>query len=278
MRREPFRTGEREKAKDILDTVHSNIIGPLSPMSMRQKKYVITFIDKASRYVTAVAIGRESETLAEFMKYKNRAEILHDKKIKELQTDQRTEYLETGVQRYLQKNGIQHRKSVIYTPQQNGLCEGLNRTLCNVIRCILIESGLPNSFWKEALQTACYMRNRCPSEVIQFRTPLEIWEGRDLKKENFQHMRVFGCRAWTWVPSAHQEGKFSPQARECVFLGYGEGIKGYLLWHKECRVIINSRDVTFQEHIFPYLEKEVRKVILSSDEVALIPTNWRDTG
>jgi transposase InsO family protein len=72
------------------------------------------------------------------MKYKNRMEILHDKKIKELQPDQGTEYLEASVQRYLQENGIHHRRSVIYTPQQNGLCERMNLTLCNVIRCILI--------------------------------------------------------------------------------------------------------------------------------------------
>jgi hypothetical protein len=84
------------------------------------------------------------------------------------------------------------------------------------------------------------MRNRCPSEAIQFRTPLEIWKGRDLKKEDFQYMRVFGCRTWAWAPNAHREGKFSPWTRECVFRGYDDGTKGYRLWDKERRVVINS--------------------------------------
>jgi hypothetical protein len=74
IRQERFPTGEGERAKEVLDRVHSDVIGPISPMSMRQTKYIIAFIDEASRYVTAVAIERKSEALAEFMKYKNPVE------------------------------------------------------------------------------------------------------------------------------------------------------------------------------------------------------------
>ncbi|KAG8227924.1 hypothetical protein J437_LFUL008736 [Ladona fulva] len=50
-----------------------------------------------------------------------------------------------------------HRRSVAHTPQQNGLAERANLTLGNVMRCLLVQSGVPPSCWAEALQTACHI-------------------------------------------------------------------------------------------------------------------------
>ena len=48
--------------------------------------------------------------------------------------------------------------------------------------------------------------------------------------------RVFGCSAF-----AHQkEGKLDPRSIKCVFLGYGDGVKGHRLWsleHKGTRLM-----------------------------------------
>jgi hypothetical protein len=97
----------------------------------------------------------------------------------------------------------------VYTPQQNGLAERMNFTLCNVIRCILIESGMPTSFWAEALQTACYVRNRCPTKVLDFQAPIEKWRGHKLEARDVEHLQTFGCQVWAWIPKHIEVGHWN---------------------------------------------------------------------
>ncbi|GBP92584.1 Retrovirus-related Pol polyprotein from transposon TNT 1-94 [Eumeta japonica] len=67
-----------------------------------------------------------------------------------------------------------------YTPQQNGLAERMNRTLMERARCMLINSDLQKSYWAEAVSTAAYITNRCPTRALSYATPEEMWSGRNL--------------------------------------------------------------------------------------------------
>ena len=46
-------------------------------------------------------------------------------------------------------------------------------------------------FWGEAVLYATYIRNRCPSSVINNKSPYEMWYNRLLA---IQHFRVFGFK------------------------------------------------------------------------------------
>ncbi|KAI5445846.1 hypothetical protein KIW84_013908 [Lathyrus oleraceus] len=39
-----------------------------------------------------------------------------------------------------------------------------------------------------------------------------------------------------------------PKSRKCIFLGYADGVKGYLLWDPTSRKVIVNRDVIFAEN------------------------------
>nr|GEY06703.1 putative reverse transcriptase domain-containing protein [Tanacetum cinerariifolium] len=56
--------------------------------------------------------------------------------------------------------GIKRKHSNARTPQQNGVAERKNRTLIEVARTMLADSFLHNTFWAEAVSTACYVLNR----------------------------------------------------------------------------------------------------------------------
>ena len=71
--------------------------------------------------------------------------------------------------------GIAKHHTVRKTPQQNGLADRMNRTILERVRCMLSFSGLPKTFWAEAVMTASYLINRCPSTAIDFETPMEQW-------------------------------------------------------------------------------------------------------
>ncbi|GJS86185.1 putative ribonuclease H-like domain-containing protein [Tanacetum coccineum] len=56
--------------------------------------------------------------------------------------------------------GIKREYSNARTPQQNGVAERKNRILIEAARTMLAYSFLPNTFWAEAVSTACYVLNR----------------------------------------------------------------------------------------------------------------------
>ncbi|UYV84680.1 igcm-1 [Cordylochernes scorpioides] len=88
-----------------------------------------------------------------------------------LRSDNGTEYVNNEFNKLLDENGIKRQFIVPRTPQQNGTAERMNQTLLNTARCILLESGIPISFWVEAVNTACCLRNKCSSKAISNKIP-----------------------------------------------------------------------------------------------------------
>jgi len=92
-------------------------------------------------------------------------------KIKNVISDNGSEFRNTNVEEYLDEEGIKHEFSALYTPQQNGLVERKNRTLIEATRTMLDEYKTPNIFWTEAINTACHAINLSTSTSIWARHP-----------------------------------------------------------------------------------------------------------
>ncbi|GJZ81928.1 retrotransposon protein, putative, ty1-copia subclass, partial [Tanacetum coccineum] len=144
-------------------------------------------------------------------------------------------YIESGIARHLTTAG---------TLQKNGVAKRMNRTLMDKVRCLLIQSGLPKTFWAEATCTAAYLINRSPSTAIEKKTPMEMWLGHP---SDYGMLRIFGC-----VTYPHdKQGKLEPRAVKCVLLGYPEGVKGYRLYRfdDESPKIVTGKNVVFNESV-----------------------------
>ena len=146
-------------------------------------------------------------------------------------------------EQYLKKQGTQHELTVLKTPQQNEVAERMNRTLVETIMLMLADSELTKRFWAEALSAVTYLRNRSPTTALQDKTAYEAWNGN---KPNVSHLRIFGCDAYGHVPK-DERSKFDSKTRRSIFLGYGQGVKGYRLYDKAQRRIFYSRNVVFNE-------------------------------
>jgi hypothetical protein len=238
----------------ILELVHSDLMGKCVK-SVGGSEYVLTFVDDFSRHLTIYFLKKKSEVFQKFKEYK--AMVENNKsgyKIMALQTDGGGEYISKEFDDFLRSNGISRRKTVKYSPQQNGVAERVNLILGNGVRCMLIESGLPVTFWAEAMNYMCHIKNLCPSRSINFDIPLSLWENREMKPSDYEKLKPFGCKAALYIDN-NKGGKFAPRAVEAVFVGTTEGVKGWKLWIPSERKFTTAHCVTFKEDCFPYIER-----------------------
>jgi transposase InsO family protein len=67
-------------------------------------------------------------------------------RIKKIRSDNGTKFKNSQIERFLEKEGIEHGFSSHYTPQQNDVVERKNRTLLDMARTILDEYKTPDRF------------------------------------------------------------------------------------------------------------------------------------
>jgi hypothetical protein len=91
---------------------------------------------------------------------------------------------------------------------------------------MLSGAGLGQQFWVEAVGTACYLVNRSPSSTLVEKNLHEVWSG---KKPSPEHLIMFGCDAFVHVSKANKS-KLNNKTKNCIFIGYKYGMKGYNLW------------------------------------------------
>ncbi|GJX60357.1 retrovirus-related pol polyprotein from transposon TNT 1-94 [Tanacetum coccineum] len=109
---------------EVLHTLHMDLCGPLRVQSINGKKFILVIFDDYSRF-----------TWVKFLRSKDE-----------------TPY-------YYESVGITHEKTVLRTPQQNGVVEQRNRTLVEAARTMLIFSKASLFLWAEAVATARYIQN-----------------------------------------------------------------------------------------------------------------------
>ncbi|KAJ1530149.1 hypothetical protein ONE63_005080 [Megalurothrips usitatus] len=244
MARLPFPKGGSTPAAEKLKLVHSDLCGPISPASWSGMRYVLTFTDDCTRKVLVYFLKHKSETFEKFQEFKSRMELESGNKLKCLRTDNDKVYLSTECQEFLKNHGISHETTVEYTPEQNGVSERMNRTLLDKARTMLLDAGLDQRYWAEAVSTSVYLRNRLETAPLPGTTPEEAWSGKPV---DVSHLRIFGCDAYAHIPK-EKRGKLDPKAERYIFLGYCEKSKAYRLGSvSNPTKTIKARDVRFIE-------------------------------
>lgn len=114
----------------------------------------------------------KDQALECFKKFKNRAEVECDDKLKALRTD-RGGFVFNLFSIFCSEGGIKHYTTTPYAPQQNGVVERRNQSVVEMARCSLKTMSLPSQFWGEAVCTAIYVLNRCPTKSLNSKTPYE---------------------------------------------------------------------------------------------------------
>ncbi|GJX67763.1 retrovirus-related pol polyprotein from transposon TNT 1-94 [Tanacetum coccineum] len=164
-------------------------------------------------------------------------------KVCKIRTDNGTEFKNANLKAHYEKLGIMQQFSTARTPQQNGVVERRNRTLVEAARTMLIFSRLPEFLWAEAVATACFTQNRSIIHTRHNKTPYELLRGR---KPNVEYFHVFGSLCY---PTNDRDdlGKMKPKADIGVFIGYSETSRGFRIYNRRTKKIMETINVKFDE-------------------------------
>jgi hypothetical protein len=113
---------------------------------------------------------------------------------------------------------------------------------------LLARASMLLKFWHEAFATATYLINRLPSCVLNFDTTLHCMFDTT---PDYSLLKTFGCACWPNLRPYNQH-KLQFWSKQCAFLGYSPLHKGYKCLNIQTSQIYVSRDVVFDEDVFPF--------------------------
>ncbi|CAI7729621.1 unnamed protein product [Closterium sp. NIES-54] len=244
--RYPFSSSEAT-AKAPLDEVVMDVVGPLK-LGAAGAEYFLTIVDVYTRMTWVYVLSKKSD-VAETVKtdWLWMVERQQDRLVKAIRTDRGGEFLSKEFSLWLKKNGIRHSRTMPYSPAMNGIVERANRTITETARGLLIEAGLPEYFWPDAVRSACVAKNRALTHVGADKwVPYVEWIGR---KPKVDMLRVFGCMCMALVPKHLRHNKLGAKAIWAVHLGMAQNSKGWLLWDPVTKKFLVSRDCESMENL-----------------------------
>ncbi|CAI7911004.1 unnamed protein product [Closterium sp. NIES-54] len=205
-----------------------DVVGPLK-LGAAGAEYFLTIVDVYTRMTWVNVLSKKSD-VAETVKtdWLPMVERQQDRLVKAIRTDRGGEFLSKDFSLWLKKNSIRHSLTMPYSPAMNGIAERANQTITETARWLLIEAGLPDYFWPDAVRSACVAKNRALTYVRADKwVPYVEWIGR---KPKVDMLRVFGCMCMALVPKHFRHNKLGAKAIWAVHLGMAQNSKGWLLW------------------------------------------------
>ena len=155
------------------------------------------------------------------------------------------EYTSNKFYEFLALDGTIHQISCTYTTEQNSVAERKHKHIVETARSPLLFASVPSVFWGEVVLIVVGLINTISSSHILGFSHFKKLYGYAL---NYFFFRVF-CYTCFVLHAHEKHSKLSFQSVIYVFLGYGEGNKGYHYFDPITQKLYVSRHVVFLEHI-----------------------------
>ncbi|GJW39130.1 putative ribonuclease H-like domain-containing protein [Tanacetum coccineum] len=227
-----------------LQLLHMDLFGPTSVRSINHKTYCLVITDDFSRFSWVFFLRTKDETSGILKDFIRQIENQLNQKVKTIRCDNGTEFKNRDIIEFCGSKGIKREYSNARTPQQNGVAERKNRTLIEAARTMLADSFLPNTFWAEAVSTACYVLNRVLVTKPQNKTPYELITG---KIPIISYIRPFGCHV-TILNTIDHLGKFEEKSNEGFLVGYSLNNKAFRVYNLETKRVQENLHINFLEN------------------------------
>ena len=162
----------------IIDTPFSrvavDIVGPISPMSDRKNRYILTIVDYATRYPEAIPLPSiESERVAEAL-----LEVFSRVGFpREILSDMGANFTSALMKEVCRLISLRQLTTTPYHPMCNGLCERFNGTLKQMLKRLCAERPMD---WDRYVPAVLFAYREVPQESLGF-SPFELVYGRTVR-------------------------------------------------------------------------------------------------
>ncbi|GJZ31537.1 retrovirus-related pol polyprotein from transposon TNT 1-94 [Tanacetum coccineum] len=233
---------------------------PVSPMSINYEKYTLVIVDEYSRYTLVHFLKKKSHADETIMYFIRMVDNHNDIKVKQIRTDNGTEFRNQELKNFCDEKGISKNFSSPYTPEQNGVAERNNRTLIEAARKMMNGSVLSKHFWTKAVRIACYTQNRSIIVKRHDKTHYEISRERI---PDISYFHVFGCPMFI---HNHKDylGKFDAKADDGYFLGCSFVSIAFRVFNTRRQQVEETYHITFDESM-----EAIRFTNTSVDEIGI---------
>jgi hypothetical protein len=172
--------------------------------SYHNHKYIITFFDDHTSHAWVKLLKSKDQAINAVRQFLKMVQTQHKAQVLKFMSDGGGEYQSKAFHRMLSDQGIELLLSPLRTPQVNGRAEHFMRTLTEKADAKRHTLGIPDSWWEFAVEHAVHVYNRTPLRHIGWKTPFEL-----VHKElpNIDHLCVFGCGAYIFIPSKAEDSK-----------------------------------------------------------------------
>ncbi|GKB42939.1 retrovirus-related pol polyprotein from transposon TNT 1-94 [Tanacetum coccineum] len=260
-KRSSFKTKTVPSSKGRLNLLHMDLCGPMRVASINGKKYILVIVDDYSRYTWTLFLRSKDETPEVLKDFLTMIQRNLQALVISVRTDRGTEFLNKTLNAFFKEEGIEHQTSTPRTPEQNGVVERRNRTLIEADRTMLLASKLPLFFWVEAIATACFTQNRSIIILTHEKMAYHIINDR---KPSIKHLHIFGCTCYLTRDGENLD-KMKEKGDPCILVGYSTQSKGYRVYNKRTRLIVESIHLRFDEI------KEMSETSVANDTSSLVP-------
>lgn len=110
----------------VLDTIHLDLVGPISAPSTKGTKYFLTITDQFSSFKTVKFLKNKSNTFSTLKEFINKAKTQLNTSLKRIISDNGTKFTNSILSSFCKDKGIIQNFSPPYTPQNNGISERTN--------------------------------------------------------------------------------------------------------------------------------------------------------
>jgi transposase InsO family protein len=145
------------KAKAILDIVHSDVCGSMSTTSLSGYVYYVSFIYDFSCKTWIYFLKSKGEVFSKFKEFKALVENIYEKKINILRSNNGGEFTSYDFNTLCREVGIKRDLTTPYDPQKNGVEERKNHVIMEAVNSMIHDQYFPMHLWAEATMTVFYV-------------------------------------------------------------------------------------------------------------------------
>ena len=234
------------RAGKVGELLHMDLCGPFPVQAPHGEKYFFNILDDKSNWGFTYGLRLKNDAFSHYLKTEAFLQRSSAAVVLTVRCGGELELTAGKMGAHLTSKGITLQRTVPYAHQQNGKSERYIRTLEEGGQALLADSGLPMSFWLDAVLTRQYLINRLPTSTLPSNvTPFELIINTG--KPDLSHLRVWGCDCYVAVPDEIR-GKAGPKRFRAIFVGYEEHRLGWRVCDLSGKYSF-SNDVVFNENI-----------------------------